>query len=114
MVFFVRTYRQSTIHERDVGISIKIKQFTSFCDTSQHFDDVSYLVPLFQNESKCENEFYIQFQFHANQSHFQKFGTEAQGNSEVAYLSSLKSNQWCSLSGHTSNSRARYGYFDLN
>ena len=35
------------------------------------------LVPLFQNESKCENlsyenEFCMQFHFHANQSHFHK------------------------------------------
>ena len=36
-------------------------------------------VPLFQNESKCEifpdeNEFCMQFHFHANQSHFHKNG----------------------------------------
>ena len=29
-------------------------------------------MPLFQNESKCENEFRMQFHFHANQSHFHK------------------------------------------
>ena len=39
----------------------------------------SSLVPLFQNEYKCEtfsyeNEFYMQFHFHANQSHFHKNG----------------------------------------
>ena len=31
-------------------------------------------MPLFQNESKCENEFCMQFHFHANQSHFHKNG----------------------------------------
>ena len=31
-------------------------------------------MPLFQNESKCENEFCVQFHFHANQSHFHKNG----------------------------------------
>ena len=39
----------------------------------------SSLVPLFQNESKVrnlsyENEFRLQFHFHANQSHFNKNG----------------------------------------
>ena len=39
----------------------------------------SSLVPLFQNESKCEtmadeNAFCMQFHFHANQSHFHKNG----------------------------------------
>ena len=34
----------------------------------------SSLAPLFQNESKCENEFCMQFHFHTNQSHFQKNG----------------------------------------
>ena len=34
----------------------------------------SSLVHLFQNESKCENEFCMQFHFHANQSHFHKNG----------------------------------------
>ena len=34
----------------------------------------SSLVPLFQNESKCETEFCMQFHFHANQSHFRKNG----------------------------------------
>ena len=34
----------------------------------------SSLVPLFENESKCENEFCLQFHFHANQSHFRKNG----------------------------------------
>ena len=29
-------------------------------------------MPLFQNESKCANEFCMQFHFHANQSHFHK------------------------------------------
>ena len=34
----------------------------------------SSLVPLFQNESKCETEFCMQVHFHANQSHFHKNG----------------------------------------
>ena len=34
----------------------------------------SYLLPLYQNESKCENEFRTQVHFHANQSHFHKNG----------------------------------------
>ena len=34
----------------------------------------SSLLPLFQNESKSENEFCMQFHFHANQSHFHKNG----------------------------------------
>ena len=41
-------------------------------DTNRPFP--SFLVPLFQNESKCENEFCMQFHFHANQSHFHKNG----------------------------------------
>ena len=52
----------------------------------------SSLVPLFQSESKCKNEFCMQFNFHANQSHFHSgfalrlaFETEAQGNLEMAY-----------------------------
>ena len=44
-------------------------------------------MPLFQNESKCENELHLQVHLHANQSHFQiqgfalrldRFETEAQ------------------------------------
>ena len=31
-------------------------------------------MPLFQNESECENEFSVQFHFHANQSHFDNNG----------------------------------------
>ena len=31
-------------------------------------------MPLFQNESKCENEFSLQFHFHVNQSHFDNNG----------------------------------------
>ena len=39
----------------------------------------SFLLPLFQNESKCknlsyENEFGTKFHFHTNQSHFHKNG----------------------------------------
>ena len=47
---------------------------------------------LFQNESKYENEFCLQFHFHVNQSHFRtlaRFETEAQGNSEMAYYQVL-------------------------
>ena len=56
-------------------------------DKSGHIDDLyawllghknrpfpSSLVPLFQNESKCENEFCMQFHFHSNQTNFHKNG----------------------------------------
>ena len=53
----------------------------------------SSLVPLFQNESTCESEFCMQFQFHANQSHFHKNGfalrlalKQRHENSEMAYF----------------------------
>ena len=36
-------------------------------------DHFRVLVPLFQNESKCET-FDMQFHFHVNQSHFHKNG----------------------------------------
>ena len=41
-------------------------------DTNRPFP--SSLVPLFQNLSKCENEFRMQFHFHANESNFHKNG----------------------------------------
>ena len=34
----------------------------------------SFLALLFQNESQSENEFCMQFHFHANQSHFHENG----------------------------------------
>ena len=85
---------------------------------------MSYLVPLFQNESKCENEFYIQFQFHANQSHFHKNGFALrlplkQGHKGTrtwpVYLVQNLMNGVLRLDiPSISNSSERYGYFNWN